>query len=104
MILTKDELMKKLSAIIGDRNDDDAITFIEDVSDTVDSFNKTKDTDWKTKYEELDKSWRERYKERFFSELPEVHTEEISDQIEDQTEDLEKDLTFEALFEESEVK
>ena len=71
----------------------------------MDSFNKTDDTDWKSKYEELDKTWRERYKERFFSELPEAqHTEEISDQIEDQTEDLEKDLTFEALFEESEVK
>ena len=104
MILTKDELMKKLSTIIGDRNDDEAINFIEDVSDTVDSFSKTDDTDWKTKYEELDKTWRERYKERFFSELPEVHTDEIAGQIEDQTEDLEKDLTFEALFEESEVK
>ena len=100
MVLTKDELMKKLSSYIGERNDDDSISLIEDVSDTVDSFvSQEPQEDWKAKYDELDKTWRERYKERFFSELPEVHTEEVADQLRDQTEDLEKDLTFEALFE-----
>lgn len=100
MVLTKDDLMKKLSAIIGDRNDDEAITFIEDVSDTFDNREETAGEDWKKKYDELDAEWRTRYKERFFSETPEVHTDELATQIEDQTEDLEKDLTFEALFKE----
>lgn len=100
MKLSKEDLMRKLSDIIGERNDDDAIAFIEDVSDTIDSLEKKDPEDWKAKYDELDAAWRKRYKERFFSELPEEHTEEISDQIEDQTEDLEKDLTFDALFKE----
>ena len=100
MKLSKEDLMRKLSDIIGERNDDDAIAFIEDVSDTIDDLEKKDPEDWKAKYEELDNTWRKRYKERFFSELPEEHTEEISDQLEDQTEDLEKDLTFDALFKE----
>lgn len=100
MVLTKDELMKKLSVIIGERNDDEAITFVEDVSDTLDDYAKSDSEEWRKKYDELDATWRKRYTERFFTELPEEHTEEVADQLENQTEDLEKDLTYEALFKE----
>ena len=69
-ILTNEEFMTKLQTIIGDRTDDEAIAFIEDCKDTIAG---DKD-DYKVKYDallkekdELDKTWRKRYTERFFS-------------------------------------
>lgn len=68
-VLTQKEFMEKLNTIIGDRTDDEALAFIEDCKDTISS---DKD-EWKTKYDEevqknadLEKSWREKYKARFF--------------------------------------
>ena len=68
--LTQSEFMTKLKTIIGDRTDDEAISFIEDCKDTI---TDDKD-DWKKKYDdvvkekdELDKTWRQKYTDRFFS-------------------------------------
>ena len=68
--LKPDEFMSKLKTFIGDRTDDEAISFIEDCKDTI---TDDKD-DWKTKYdtlliekENLDKEWRKKYTDRFFS-------------------------------------
>lgn len=68
--LTPTDFMNKVKAIIGDRDDDEALSFLEDCKDTI-----TEDeTDWKKKYddvvkekEDLDKEWRTKYKERFYS-------------------------------------
>ena len=68
--LTQTEFMTKVKAIIGDRTDDEAISFLEDCKDTIEG---EKD-DWKAKYddllkekEQLDKDWREKYTNTFFS-------------------------------------
>ena len=63
MIKTKEELMKSAQALLGESTDDNALSFLEDISDTLDDFGtKTSDTtDWKTKYDELDASWRKKY-------------------------------------------
>ena len=68
--LSSEEFMNSVRAIVGDRDDDEALKFIEDCKDTITG---EKD-DWKSKYdevvkekEELDKSWRAKYKERFYS-------------------------------------
>lgn len=68
--LSHDDFMKSLKSILGDRTDDEAIKFIEDAEDTI---TESKD-DWKTKYDELlveknelDKTWRQRYSDRFFN-------------------------------------
>lgn len=68
--LTQSEFMNKVKAIIGDRTDDEAISFLEDCKDTLEG---DKD-DWKSKYDEavrakedLDKQWREKYTNTFFS-------------------------------------
>lgn len=70
--LTQEEFMSKLKTIIGDRTDDEAISFIEDCKDTI---SEDKD-DWKSKYDdllkeknELDKTWRQKYTDRFFSSV-----------------------------------
>ena len=98
MILKKEEVLKKVSDILGDRNDDEAIGFIEDLSDTLEDYDKKLGEDWKTKFEENDKAWREKYKARFFDATPDEHTDEAAEQIGTQVE--EKELTFDALFKE----
>ena len=69
--------MTKLKTIIGDRTDDEAISFIEDCKDTIEG---EKD-DWKSKYDavvkekdDLDKMWRQKYTDRFFS--PDSHNDD----------------------------
>lgn len=67
-ILSKDDFMKKIQGIVGDDKSDDSIKFIEDMTDTYNDLvgNKGEGEDWKTRYEENDKMWREKYTSRFF--------------------------------------
>jgi len=94
MIRSKDELITMLSQKIGEDNSDESISLLEDISDTLDDYaTKTADTtNWKQKYEDNDKEWRDRYKERFMSGSP----EEIDDKIDDEPE--ERKYTFDELF------
>lgn len=71
-ILKTDELISKISAFIGEEQNDDAISVLEDVTDTLNDFeSKTNDaTNWKTKYEENDKNWRAKYIARFNQGVP----------------------------------
>lgn len=59
--LSKDELIEKVRKYVSDRNDDETIEIIEDISDSIDS----SDDYWKQKYEENDKMWRDKYISRF---------------------------------------
>lgn len=94
MIKTKEELLATLKERIGDDTSDEAIAIIEDFSDTLNSY----DTEnWKEKYEDNDKMWREKYKARFFEATDKVKEE----QKEDIKDDSEK-KTFEELFEKRE--
>ena len=95
-VKTREEILSALSARIGDDNSDDAIALIEDVTDTLaDAEKKAKGdgTDWKAKFEENDKEWRTRYKERFMSSEP----AEEPDLFEPEPEPK-KVKTFEELF------
>ena len=66
-IVSKEDLLSRLTAIIGEDQNDDAITLVEDMTDTFNDFDsKTKDgTNWKQKYEDNDKAWRQKYIDRF---------------------------------------
>lgn len=69
-ILTKEEMLTKIRQIAGDQEASDiALELYDDVEDTYTSFSTEIPAaeDWKTKYEENDKAWRERYKNRFFN-------------------------------------
>lgn len=91
-VKTVDEIMAKVRERIGEDDSDEAIGFIEDISDTLESFSNAED--WKTKYEENDKKWREKYRDRFFTSKEEV---EDDDDIEEPEEKEKK--KFEDLFE-----
>lgn len=103
-VLSKEDFMTRLKERIGDDTSDEALSFIEDMTDTFNDL-ETKssgnnDEQWKQKYDELDKSWREKYTARFFKSetTPE---DAINDQIEDVKDDAEtKD--FDDLFNEKE--
>lgn len=95
MKLSREELLEKVRAYVGDRTDDDSLSLIEDVNDTV---VESDHEDWKAMYDELDKTWREKYKARFFSGKKE-ETEEDSE--EDSEEEKE---SYDDLFEEKEDK
>lgn len=96
-VRTKDELLEIIRGRIGDDTSDETISFIEDITDTLSDYEEkatNSDTeDWKTKYEENDKMWREKYRERFFSK-------EVEKEDEDFEEDEVKSLSYDDLFEE----
>ena len=100
-VRTKDEILEIIRGRIGDDTSDETISFIEDITDTLSDYEEkatNSDTeDWKTKYEENDKMWREKYRERFFSKEVEKEDEDFSD-------DEVKSLSYDDLFEEKEEK
>lgn len=75
-VLKKEELIEKFKSKFVDDTSDESISLLEDLSDTItDLETKSSDqTDWKTKYEENDASWRKKYTERFFSPAPNDET------------------------------
>lgn len=91
-VKTKEELMSAIKAKIGEDSDDETLTLVEDLSDTLDSFGSSEN--WKTKYEENDKAWRQKYRDRFFSPT------EVEEDDETDGEDGMKNLTFDKLFKE----
>lgn len=96
-ILTKKELIERIKTYTGDRTDDETLSLIEDVTDTVGSEDGE---DWKTKYEENDKAWRKKYKERFESGDRSQETEtETETETEKETETETEKETYESLFE-----
>lgn len=98
-VKTMSEILDSIKARIGDDTSDEAIGFIEDITDTMNDMETraNESTDWKSKYEENDREWRQKYTERFFSE--EVN---IDDKIHSPNKPPEetKKITFESLFEE----
>lgn len=72
-VKTREEILESLKTRLGENPDDESISFLEDVTDTLDDLEKKANgdgIDWKSKYEENDTSWRKKYTERFFSGEP----------------------------------
>lgn len=92
--LSKDELIEKVKKYVGDRTDDETIEIIEDISDSVDSSDAD---EWKQKYEDNDKMWRDKYISRF--------VDKKEDELDTPTEHEEEEKeysSFEDLFEKEE--
>ena len=92
--LSKDELIEKIKKYVGDRTDDETIEIIEDISDSIDSSDAD---EWKKKFEENDKMWRDRYISRF--------VEKKEDELDTPTEHEEDEKeynSFDDLFDEEE--
>lgn len=101
MVKTKEELLEFFKERFKDSIEDDVLAFLEDLSDTIDDMTAkvTDETDWKTKFEENDKAWREKYRDRFYS----APKEDVDvDFIEDTSD--EKTYTYDDLFDDGKEK
>lgn len=103
-VLNKEQFLARLQERIGEDTSDEAMTFIEDMTDTFNDMETRSsgqnDEQWKRKYEELDKSWREKYKARFFNS--ETTPADVKDEQESDVKDDAEEKTYADLFEERE--
>ena len=83
-----DEILNAVKERVGDDTSDSAISFVEDISDTLNSLSEQEN--WKQKYEQNDREWRKKYRDRFLS------GESSSD--DDDSGDENEPLTYEKLF------
>lgn len=90
-IKTIEELMGAVRARVGEDTSDEAIAFVEDVSDTLTSLSNAEE--WKKKYEDNDAEWRKRYQDRFFNP-------DKPNDPEPEADPEPKKLTFDELFKE----
>lgn len=93
-IRTKEELLTMIRDNVPES--DTLVTIIEDVSDTIDDYESRNDGEnWKEKYEENDKEWREKYISRFFN--PDMTEEKPVEPVEE-TEKIDDVKTYDDLF------
>lgn len=93
-VRTREELLESIRARVGEQTDDETISFLEDVTDTLTDFETRANSDgenWEQRYKDNDAEWRKKYTERFFSVEP-TEPSEKKEPIET------KPKTFEDLF------
>lgn len=96
---SKADIISELKAFIGDNNSDEAISLIENVSDSINENDESEEL--RRQLEEQDKAWRQRYIDRFNNEESEETKKIINVDTGDDSDDSnDKPLTFENLFEE----
>lgn len=104
--LTRDELFEKAKSILGDNVGDDALSFLEDLADTLTEPDTRRETDedWQRKYDELDKSWRQRYRDRFFGKADSKEDEDSVYKADEDEKTESVEISIDDLFEEREDK
>lgn len=96
-VKTKDEILASIKEHFADDSSDEAISFIEDVTDTFSDLESRANgdgTDWKAEAKRIDNEWREKYKARFFSS-----SNEEPDEPDPELDEI-KPMKFEDLFKE----
>ena len=101
-IKTRDEILAAIRSRLGDDTSDDALSIIEDITDTFKDYETRAGENWESKYNELDAQWRKRYRDRFFQEPDNEETtlEEVKDDNEKDLKDESEVKDFDELFEE----
>lgn len=99
-IRTKEEIIASIKNKFGNDTSDEAIALLEDISDTLDT---TKDgIEWKHKYEENDRQWREKYTSRFYDGGSDKDKPDPTPDEKDAEEEKASTVTFNDLFTEKE--
>lgn len=89
MVKTKGEIMEEIRAYIGDRSDDQTITLVENISDTIDDYAAHGDYD--EKLMAIEAEWRRRYIDRFMNggeNKIEVEVAKTDDEEKDNAEEI----------------
>ena len=98
MVKTKDEIMEEIRAYIGDRSDDQTISLIENISDTIDDYAAHGDYDEKLMAVEAE--WRRKYIDRFMSGGE--NKNEVEAEKTDEEKDKSEEIKIEDLYTEKE--
>lgn len=88
-VLTREQFMERVSKLITGDTDED-IRNIEDFTDTYNDMETRiagAGDNWKQKYEDNDREWRERYKQRFFTPEPDTKNPDVSANFDKSNED-----------------
>lgn len=101
MIRSYEEIMDAVKTRLSDDTSDEALAFIEDISDTLKSGNSNEAEELKKKLEENDKMWRKKYMDRFFNNDidKEIEKETVNNNLTDEPDVPDGPQTFEELFE-----
>ena len=116
MKLTREEYMTSIASIIGERTDDEALKFVENMTDTFDgnvntdnqeTINTLNETikELTEKNKTIEEEWRKKYLARFYGGSDEEMKPSNQNVIEDETMlDVEENITIDDLFKEEEEK
>lgn len=96
-VLNRDDYINRLHTYVGEDSSDDAISFLEDMIDTFEDMeNRTGDAaEWERRYNELDETWRKRYKHRFITGHSNIDQSDDPDETDLKPEEVEVDDLFE---------
>ena len=101
-VVNKDTIMERLRENFNDNDSDDVLGLLEDVTDTLNDYQSRleENGDWKERYEQNDREWRQKYKDRFFNNEPEPDPEPEPEPEPEPDKDPEQatPTTFEELF------
>lgn len=97
-VVNKDTIMERLRESFNDNDSDDVLGLLEDVTDTLNDYQSRleENGDWKERYEQNDREWRQKYKDRFFNNDPEPDPEPEPEP--DKDPEQATPTTFEELF------
>ena len=96
MVLTREDLIGRIRDRIGEGIEDADISLMEDIADTYDDLKERAgdSENWREKYDELDRKWRQKYIDRFNGKV-----ESDVDFVEEPgADEIEVPTTYEELF------
>lgn len=76
-VLNREDFLNRVKNHFGETPNDEQLAVMEDIIDTYnDREARSGEDEWKRKYDELDASWRKRYRDRFFTPIPDSDNDE----------------------------
>lgn len=100
MIKTKEELLAEIKAYIGERTDDETVSLVENVTDTLSDMEKNGNAEVRVK--EVEDMWRAKYMERFFDGDKEEKITEVKEDEETEEKARSEEIKIEDLYTEKE--
>ena len=100
MIKTKEEMLAEIKSYIGDRTDDETVSLVENVTDTLSDMEKNGNAEARVK--EVEDMWRTKYMERFFDGDKEKKKLEVEEDEETEEKDKSEEIKIEDLYTEKE--
>lgn len=103
-VLEREKFFEAVQSRIGEDTSDEAIAFIEDMTDTYNDLETRAagdGVDWKQRYDELDEKWKKKYAHRFFSGGAVMRPQRADDEVEETDEETRGEkITYKDLFKE----